>query len=1079
MSSQNLDQAIAVVGLACRFPGARNPEELWRNLREGVEAIRLLSDEEMEALGVPEAVRRDPAWVPAVSLPDGIEEFDASFFGVSHREAEIIDPQQRLFLECCWEALEDAGHPPEQGSSLVGVFAGATTSTYLLFNLTRNRQVMASVDPLQLVVGNAVDSLATRVSYKLDLKGPSQAVQCACSSSLVAVHQACQSLLNHECDMVLAGGVSVNVAQRAGYTYQEDSILSPDGHCRAFDARARGTVFGGGVGVVALKRLADALADGDTVRAVILGSAINNDGAVKVGYAAPSVEGQAGVITEALEVAGVEADSISYIEAHGTGTSLGDPIEIQALTKAFRAFTDRKGFCALGSIKANIGHLDIASGIAGLIKTVLALEHREIPPSLHFTEPSPRIDFDASPVYVNDRLRPWKSADAPRRAGVSSFGFGGTNAHAILEEAPERPAPAAERPWKLLVLSARTPTALDAATRRLAGHLRRHPEGSLDDVSFTLLAGRRTFPFRRALICRNAANNADAVACLEGRDPERVLLGTGDEPRQRKIAFLFPGQGAQHAGMGRGLYDNEPVYRAEVDRSCELLRPLLGLDLREVLFPRAGEESEADEKLARTRLTQPALFVVEYSLARLWMSWGIEPQAMLGHSVGEYVAACVAGVFSLEDALAVVAERGRLIDALPEGAMLGIPLDAWAVWELASDLVCGMDRPGIAEERRNGGRTRWEGGSLSLAAINEPGRSVMAGPEEAVAELERRLAEKGIAARRLHTSHAFHSAMMEPAVAPLLDLLRRVRLAPPRIPFVSNLTGTWIRPEDAIDPAYWARHLREPVRFADGLRELLAERDRVLLEVGPGRTLTTLAARQAAGRPAIASMRHPKDAGADQARLLEALGRLWLAGHRLDPARVFAGQERRRVPLPTYPFERLRYWIEPTPGDELTPGLAAQPRSSVDEERTVEDRRTGERTESEQKLHPRPPLAVAYVAPRSEVEKRVAGVWREILGLDEVGLHDSFLELGGDSLLATRLMSRLREELSVELAVERLFEAPTVAGVSFAVMESRAERVHTQQLDWLLSQIQGLSEQELETAWAEEVGSGPEEQQHA
>ena len=1076
MSSQNLDQAIAVVGLACRFPGARNPEELWRNLREGVESIHLLSEEEMDALGVPEAVRRDPAWVPAVSLPDGIEEFDASFFGVSHREAEIIDPQQRLFLECCWEALEDAGHPPEEGSSLIGVFAGATTSTYLLFNLTRNRQVMASVDPLQLVVGNAVDSLATRVSYKLDLKGPSQSVQCACSSSLVAVHQACQSLLNHECDMVLAGGVSVNVSQRAGYAYQEDSILSPDGHCRAFDARARGTVFGGGVGVVALKRLEDALADGDTVRAVILGSAINNDGAVKVGYAAPSVEGQSGVITEALEVAGVEAETISYIEAHGTGTSLGDPIEVQALTKAFRAFTDRKGFCAIGSIKTNIGHLDIASGIAGLIKTVLALEHREIPPSLHFTDPSPRIDFAASPVYVNDRLRPWKASGAPRRAGVSSFGFGGTNAHVILEEAPGRPVPAPEKPWKLLVLSARTPTALDAAARRLAGHLRRHPEGNLDDVAFTLLAGRRTFPFRRALVCRDAL---DAVACLEGREPERVLLGTGDEPRQRKVAFLFPGQGAQHAGMGRGLYEDEPVFRAEVDRCCELLEPRLGLDLREVLFPRAGEESAADEKLARTRLTQPALFVVEYALARLWMSWGIEPQAMLGHSVGEYVAACLAGVFSLEDGLAVVAERGRLIDELPAGAMIGIPLDAWAVRELAPDLVSGPDRSGVMEERRNDERLRWEGGLLSLAAINEPGRTVMAGPEEAVAELERRLAEKGIAARRLHTSHAFHSAMMEPAVAPLLELLRKVRLAPPRIPFVSNLTGTWIRPEDATDPAYWARHLREPVRFADGLRELLAERDRVLLEVGPGRTLATLAARQAAGRTAIASMRHPKDTGSDGACLLEALGRLWLSGHRLDAARVFAGQERRRVPLPAYPFERRRYWIEPTPGDELVPGLAAPSRAADPEEERAMEMGAGERAASGQKLHPRPPLAVPYVAPRSEVEQRVAGVWREILGLEEVGLHDSFLDLGGDSLLATRLMSRLREELSVELPIERLFEAPTVAGVSFAVMESRAERVHTQQLDWLLTQIQGLSQEELETAWAEEVGSRPEEGDYA
>ncbi|HEY3567837.1 MAG TPA: polyketide synthase, partial [Thermoanaerobaculia bacterium] len=462
---EDLEEAVAVVGMAGRFPGARDLKEFWRNLRAGVESVRFLSREEMAALGAPAGAAEDPAWVPAVAMPDGIDEFDAPFFGISHREAEILDPQQRLFLEACWAALEDAGHAPGSATAaeeVVAVFAGATTSTYLLFNLARNPQVAATVDPLQLIVGNAVDSLTTRVSYKLSLTGASQAVQCACSSSLVAVHFACQSLLNQECDMALAGGVSINVGQRGGYRFQEDSILAPDGHCRAFDAAARGTVFGGGVGVVVLKRLADALADRDTVRAVILGSAVNNDGGLKAGYTAPAVEGQAGVVAEALSVAGVDPETIGYIEGHGTGTALGDPVEIQALAKAFRSFTPKRGFAALGTVKSNIGHLDIAAGIAGLIKTVLALEHGEIPPSLHFERPNPRIDFAASPVHVNAALTPWKRGAAPRRAGVSSFGFGGTNAHVILEEAPEAPARPSPpgRPWHLLVLSAKTGAAL-------------------------------------------------------------------------------------------------------------------------------------------------------------------------------------------------------------------------------------------------------------------------------------------------------------------------------------------------------------------------------------------------------------------------------------------------------------------------------------------------------------------------------------------------------------------------------------------------------------------------------------------
>jgi acyl transferase domain-containing protein len=1023
---EGLDGSIAIVGMAGRFPGARDLGELWRNLRGGVESVRFLSRAEMVGLGAPAAALGDPAWVPAVALPDGLDEFDAPFFGISPREAEILDPQHRLFLEACWTALEDAGYVPDAPAGVTAVYGGATTSTYLLFNLARNAQVAATVDPLQLIVGNAVDSLATRVSYKLNLKGASHAVQCACSTSLVAVHLACQALLNQECDTALAGGVSINVGQRAGYRFLDDSILSPDGHCRAFDAAASGTVFGGGVGVVVLKRLEDALAARDAVRAVIRGSAVNNDGAVKVGYTAPSVDGQAAVVAEAISVAGVDAETIGYIEGHGTGTALGDPIEIQSLTKAFRSFTAKRGFAALGTVKSNIGHLDIAAGIAGLIKTVLVLEHAEIPPSLHFERPNPRVDFAASPVYVSRALASWKRDGEPRRAGVSSFGFGGTNAHVVLEEAPAVPVrTAADRPWRLLVLSAKTGDALAAAAVNLAACLRSRPEIDLGDAAYTLLAGRRTFGHRRIAVCRDAL---DAAACLAELDPERVLAAVErEEPRDRPLAFLFPGQGAQHVEMGRGLYENEPAFRDEVDRCVERLAPALGLDLRRVLYPDREQREEAERLLARTRLAQPALFVVEYALARLWMSWGIVPQAMIGHSIGEYVAACLAGVFTLEDALSLVAGRGRLIEALPEGAMLAVPLPAAEACQMLD-------------------------GDLDLAAVNEPERSVVAGPLAAIERLEARLAGCGLTSRRLRTSHAFHSRMMEPAVGPFVELVRATRRSAPAIPFLSNVTGDFIQPEEATDPAYWGRHLRETVHFTAGIEKLLDEPDRLLLEVGPGRTLTTLAARQAAGRPSIASLRHPREAGSDLAHLLSAAGRLWLAGHRLDAEKLFAGQQRRRVPLPTYPFARHRYWIEP--GDALPlPAMETTARISP----------------TSQVLHARPALATAYVAPRGEVEERVAALWREVLGLAELGAHDSFLELGGDSLLATRLMARLREEFAVELAMERLFERPTIAGVAAALVEARAAAAGDD-LARLLAEVQALSDEELESELTAEEG---------
>ncbi|MDZ8136603.1 MAG: SDR family oxidoreductase [Nostoc sp. DedQUE04] len=888
----NLD--IAIIGMVGRFPGAKNIDEYWQNLRNGIESITFFSDEELQKLGIEATVLSDPDYIKAKPIIEDIELFDASFFGFNPREAEVIDPQHRLFLESAWEALENAGYANAEGS--IGVYAGSSISAYL-FNLYSNPDVVESAGQL-LIIGNDKDHLSTRVSYKLNLKGPSCTIQTACSTSLVAIHIACQNLLNSECDMALAGGVSINLPHKSGYKYQENDILSPDGHCRAFDAKAEGTIFGSGVGVVVLKRLEDAIADGDCIHAIIKGSAINNDGSLKVSYAAPSVDGQAEVIVEAIANAGVDPDTVTYIETHGTGTSLGDPIEIQALTKAFRASTQNKNFCAIGSVKTNVGHLDRAAGVASIIKTILALKHKEIPPSLHFQEPNPEIDFANSPFYVNTTLSEWKTNGIPHRAGVSSFGIGGTNAHVILEEAPAVKPSDPARPWQLLQLSAKTSTALETATANLLAHLQQHPNLNLADVAYTLSVGRRVFKHRRMVVCQDME---DALKVLTTQDPQRIFTHY-EEPRNRSVVFMFSGQGTQYVDMGRELYQSEPIFKQQIDYCSQLLKPHLNIDLRHVLYPTEVQKQQAAEQLKQTFIAQPALFVIEYALAQLWMASGVRPEAMIGHSIGEYVAATLAGVFSLKDALELVANRGKLMQQLPSGGMLSIQLPQQEV------------QPLLLQE-------------LSLAAINAPSYCVVSGPTAAVEQLQQQLQTKGVGCRRLHTSHAFHSQMMEPIVEPFIQSLQKVKLNSPQIPFISNVTGTWIATAEATDPNYWARHLREPVRFSEGIAELTKAHERVLVEVGPGRTLTTFAKQHWIEElTALTSLPHPQEQQSDAAFFLNTLGRLWLVGVQVDWSGFYANQRRHRIPLPTYPFERQRYWIEANP----KAALATVPQETLD-----------------------------------------------------------------------------------------------------------------------------------------------------
>lgn len=891
---------IAVIGMAGRFPGADDVREFWSNITAGVCSIVDILDADLN-LPQDSPLRKNPNLVRKSASVKDADKFDAKFFGIFPKEAMLMDPQHRLLLENCWHAIEDAGYNVDSIDGPVGVFAGCYMDTYMLASLALSPQWLESLanafhgGDLLTELGNDKDYLATRVSFLLNLRGPAITVQTACSTSLVAIAQACQSLVSGQCDMALAGGVTLKLPQNRGYLYTEGGMVSPDGVCRTFDAQARGTVFGEGCGVVLLKRVADALADGDDIYAVIKGWGLNNDGRTKLGYTAPSVEGQAGAIAMAHHAAGIEADTITLVEAHGTGTSLGDPIEIESLSRVFRQTTDKRQYCAIGSLKTNIGHLDVAAGVTGLIKASLALRNRVLPPSLNYEQPNPNIDFESSPFFVNTQLRDW-DAPFPRRAGLSSFGVGGTNAHVVIEEAPPLAAPqaatTAQPAPQLLLLSARSAAALEAQRQALVQHLQDHPKLDVADVAFTLQTGRKTFNYSLAAVANDLTQ---AIEVLREKPSQRVF-----EQRQvrrgKSVVFMFPGQGSQHLDMARDLYDCDRGFREVFDQCSEWLLPHLGFDLRGRVFLAAADSGEtAAERLNQTSVAQAAIFTVSYALAKRLQADGVVPSRMIGHSVGEFVAACLAGVFSLEDALRLIAFRATHMQQLPSGSMLAVRLtEAEVLATLPSE--------------------------LSLAAINGPQLCVVSGPVAAVEQLQQQWEAAEVVCRSLHTSHAFHSAMMDPVVEPFAEQLRGVTLRAPQIPIVSSVTGLPLTDAQAVDPNYWARHLRETVRFTDTLATITDDSDAVLLEVGPGQTLSTLA-RQHPGRDSeqtvLATLPHAKQSSSASEYLLLALGRLWQAGVDVDWKYRFRGQRRRRLHLPVYPFERLRYWLEPEPECEV------------------------------------------------------------------------------------------------------------------------------------------------------------------
>ena len=984
--------AVAVIGMVGRFPGAANLDQLWRNLCNSVESISSFTSEELGP-GIDDHLRHDPDYIRARGVIEGADLFDAAFFGINPLEAKVMDPQQRVFLELAQEALENAGYDAERYRGRIGVFAGIGDNHYYTNNLLTQPDLLAMAGKLAVEYGNQKDYIALRTAYLLDLRGPAISLNTACSTTLLAVDQACRSLLDYECDVALSGGIDITVPQKSGFLYQEGGTFAKDGHCRPFDADATGTMFCDGAGVVILKRLAEAVTDGDTIYAVIRGTGKNNNGARPASFLAPSVDGQADAIALAQSNANVPVETIRYIEAHGTGTPVGDPIEFEALRKVFESKTDKKQFCYIGSIKGNIGHPTNAAGVAGLIKAALVLYREQIPPTLHFKKANPKIEFDGSPFVMTDRLVPFPRGEEVRRTAVSSFGFGGTNVHAILEEAPVLKPPSASRPLQLLPLSAKTPAALDAYSRELAGHLAEHlssaaPE-AFADAAYTFQTGRRQMTQRRFVV---AADSSEAAKLLLQPSPLRCSTKRCDR-RNPPVVFLFGGQGTQYVNMGWNLYRDETLFRAIVDDCCDYLKPHLGRDLRELLYPNKGDEKTAQISLQDTFFTQPSIFVIEYALARFWQSLGIEPAMMAGHSIGEFVAATLAGVWELEDALRIIALRGHLMQELPRGSMMAVSSSADSIAPLLP-------------------------AELQVASNNAPGLCVVSGPEVAFVQFQKELDAKDIVCRRLHTSHAFHSAMMDPMVERLREAVAKIQLRPPARPFVSTVTGQPITAAETTDPAYWARHSRATVEFSKAIQYLKGEGYDLFLECGPRSTLCSLARQHfTPSHPctAIPTFSDTDENNTEWATLLFALGSLWQNGVVLDWDAFYANEERRRIPLPTYPFERQRFWVDPaSPAIAAPQPLAAD--SVLASSPSVESLVPSAQLES---------AATESAAVRKDrIVSRLIDLLVSVSGHErsEISNSATFMEQGFDSLSLTQVALAIRKEFSTKISFTQLMK---------------------------------------------------------
>ena len=1076
-SKQDFVEDIAIIGMVGRFPDANDIDTFWHNLTSGVESVKIITGEELRERGFGQFVDENPNYISAeASLSDDtIRKFDAAFFNISPREAEIMDPQHRLFLESCWELFEKSGYSMEHYDGRVGVIGSTGFSGYLESHLLPNRDLLQQVGSFQTQLGNDKDFIATRVSYKMGFTGASLSVSTLCSSAAVAIHMARESLLNYQNDLVLAGGVNISVSNSDSLYYQEGGIGAGDGKCRAYDERASGTVAGSGLGIIALKRLEDAQNDGDTILAVIKGSAVNNDGSDKASYTAPSPEGQAQVISEALAVADLSPETIRFIDGHGTATNIGDPIEISALTKAYRQHTDKKQFCGIGSVKTNIGHLVTAGGIASVIKMVLALKHKKMPPSLNFEKPNPKIDFANSPFYVNDTLKHWEADEFPRRGAISSFGIGGTNVHIILEEAPE-PVQTTERNGaQAILLSAKTELALAKMKRNLLHFIEENPNVILADLAYTLKVGRNTFEHKFYAVCESLEQLKEQ---LSGVDEPYTKL-TKQKQIDRNVCFIFPGQGSQYQSMAKQLYENEPVYRQHLDHCLQLASDSRLTNLKQMLFPSVPI---TPCPLKDTQYAQITLFCIEYSLAQLWMVRGITPHNMIGHSLGELTAACIAGVFTLEDAVKLVCERGRLMSEQPRGVMLSVGLSEM---EVQPYLVNGVE----------------------LAAVNGAKACVLSGNCDAIDSLEAKLHDSGTGAHRLKTSHAFHSESMTGAQAGLVKLLTTMKLNPPTLPFVSNVTGDWITEQQATSPEYWGDQLRSTVKYYQGMELILEDQDCLMLEVGPGSNLSTFASMAGHNKDNIISyIPGYKDADLEPIQLELAHANLWASGIFVNWSVFYESEIRQRLHLPTYSFDRKTYWVEAVPygqtakisdlsfsseqafddflvsnQQDLKIGLSLELKLPFDNEMKTSQRAervfalrqeivalcekhqisstsdsnispvlvSKERkilqsyeNEETQSIESEYSKVKSFLEPTNELEKSLVQDWETALGTSPIGIDDDFFELNGHSLIAATLVNKIKQQYGVEVGLRDFLDGPTIAGV--------AEVIATKQ--WLLQE---------------------------
>ena len=1038
------DLGIAIIAMSGRFPKSKDLHQFWQNLKDGVESICFFSEQELLESGVKAELLNNPNYVKARAMMSDIDMFDASFFSYSRKEAECIDPQQRLFLECAWEAIEKGGYNPDTYEGLIGVYAGSGMNHYLLKNLYPSLDYNNQLNSYQLMINSDKDFLATRVAYKLNLRGPAINVQTACSTSLVAVHMACQSLLNGECDLALAGGVSIQLPQKSGHLYREGMIFSPDGHCRTFDAKAKGTIPGDGVGIILIKRLNEAIADGDSIQAIIKGSSINNDGSLKVGYTAPSIEGQAAVISEAHAVAGVDPETISYIEAHGTGTELGDPVEIAALTQAFRYSTDKKGFCAIGSLKSNMGHLDAAAGVAGLIKTVLALKHKLLPPTLHFEQPNPKIDFVNSPLYVNTTLSEWKTNGIPRRAGVSSFGIGGTNAHVILEEAPEpiKKENSPERPVHCLTLSAKTPEALEQLVSRYQNHLETHQELEIADICYTANTGRKHFKHRLATIASNQQELLDKIKAHQAT--ERVTgIFSGAIPGASiaPVAFLFTGQGSQYIDMGRQLYETQPTFQKILDQCNEILTEYLEVPLLEVIYPKDTQKSTSN-LLDQTTYTQPALFALEYALFKLWESWGVRPNVVMGHSVGEYIAATVAGVFSLEDGLKLITMRGKLMQQLPPGG------------EMVSVMASESQVTEIIKEYSS---------QVTIAAVNGSESIVISGESAAITNICSEFEAVGVKTKQLQVSHAFHSPLMEPMLTEFEAVAKEISYNPPKTPIISNVTGGEVH-DGMTSAEYWVNHVRQPVKFVQGMETLHKQGTEIFLEIGPKPVLLGMGRECLMGEKKVwlPSLRSGKP---DWLQMLHSLGELYIRGIKIDWLGFDQDYFRDKVKSPTYPWQRKRYWIE-----GIQQGKSQDKKSITSEEKVKLDgvniqlqkrQMNQDKILQQPKLRLSDPQSLSFSNTASSIEPASTAVQvkpadiesenitqlnslnrdetqiRETLkeslavalyaDLNEIEEDKKFVDLGLDSIVGVEWITEINQTYNLNIKATKLYDYPTLS----------------------------------------------------